>query len=121
MTGAANGRLISMKSVGVTFLFGSMVGANLTSWCEIQTFRFDDPAWNAAPGPAQAFLGGWPRQGPVPNGLANEVLRQLAILYLREPNSQVDGIHVGPGHTRGVRVVITLDLWGQDVGFTVIK
>lgn len=55
-----------------------------------------------------------PYQGPVPSGIANEVLRQLAILYLREPNSQVAVIRMEPGHAHGlahgVRVVIALDL-----------
>ena len=55
-------------------------------------------------------MGEWPHQGPVPNRLANEVLRQLAILYLREPNSRVVVIRMEPGHVRGVRVFITLDL-----------
>ena len=70
----------------------------------------DGPDGNAAPGPARAFPDEWPPQGPVPNGLANEVLRQLAVLYLREPNSQVAEIHMEPGHAHGVRVVITLEL-----------
>jgi hypothetical protein len=71
---------------------------------------FDGPAPNAAADPARAFLDGRPHQGPVPNGLANEVLRQLAILYLREPNSQVVVIRMEPGYARGVRVVITVEL-----------
>jgi hypothetical protein len=61
-------------------------------------------------GPARAFLNERPHQGSVPNGLANEVLRQLAILYLREPNSQVAMIRMEPGHAHGVRVVITVEL-----------
>jgi hypothetical protein len=65
---------------------------------------------HAAAGPARGFLGELPHQGPVPNGTANEILRQLAILYLREPNSRVAVIRMEPGHARGVRVVIALDL-----------
>jgi len=71
---------------------------------------FEGPARHAAVGPTQAFLDGRPHQGPVPTGLTNEVLRQLAMLYLREPNSQVSVIRIEPGHARGVRVNITLDL-----------
>ncbi|KAH9990050.1 hypothetical protein BJV77DRAFT_1014771 [Russula vinacea] len=71
---------------------------------------FDDPAQHAAAGPAPGFLNEMPYQCPVPNGTANEVLRQLAILYLREPNSQVAAIRMEPGHVHGVRVVIALDL-----------
>jgi hypothetical protein len=71
---------------------------------------FDGPARNTAVGPTRVFPDEWPLQDRVPNGLANEVLRQLAILYLREPNSQVTVIHMEPGHARGVRVVIALDL-----------
>jgi hypothetical protein len=41
---------------------------------------------------------------------ANEVLRQLAILYLREPNSQVSVIRMEPDAVHGVRVFITLEL-----------
>lgn len=74
---------------------------------------FDDPAGNAAAGPVRAFLDELPHQGPVPNANrpANEVLRQLAMLYLRDPNSQVM-IRMEPGQTHGVRVVITLELAG---------
>jgi hypothetical protein len=76
---------------------------------------FDGPAQNAAAGPARAFLDERPplNEGApqaVPNRLANEVLRQLAILYVREPNSQVAMIRMEPGLARGVRVVITLEL-----------
>lgn len=59
---------------------------------------------------AQAFLDERPDQGPVPDGPAAEILRQLAILYLREPNSEVAMINMEPGHVHGVRIVITLDL-----------
>ena len=58
---------------------------------------------------AQAFLDERPDQGPVPDGPAAEILRQLAILYLREPNSEVAMINMEPGHVHGVRIVITLD------------
>ncbi|KAF8466562.1 hypothetical protein DFH94DRAFT_780577 [Russula ochroleuca] len=69
---------------------------------------FDDPALHAAAGPARGFLNEMPYQG-LPNGIVNEVLRQLAILYLRDPNSQVAVIRMEPGHAH-VRVVIALDL-----------
>ena len=52
----------------------------------------------------------WPPQGPVADVPANEVLRQLAILYLREPNSRVAVLRMEPSHVHGVRVFITLDL-----------
>jgi hypothetical protein len=68
-------------------------------------------AQDPATGPAQA-PGEWPHQGPVPNGPATEALRQLAILYLREPNSQVALIPMEPGHPNGVRVVVTVELAG---------
>ena len=73
---------------------------------------FDDPALNAATGPARAVLGEWPQQGPVPDVQVNELLRRLAILYLRDPNSQIGAIRMepGPGQARRVRVHITLDL-----------
>ncbi|KAF8487036.1 hypothetical protein DFH94DRAFT_11681 [Russula ochroleuca] len=71
---------------------------------------FDGPARDAAAGPAPAFLNEWPPQDPVPNVPANEVLRQLAILYLREPNSQVAVLRMEPSHAHGVRVFITLEL-----------
>lgn len=63
----------------------------------------------ARPGRVQAFDEG-ADQGPVPNGPAAETLRQLAILYLREPNSQVAMINMEPSHFLGVRIVITVDL-----------
>ena len=72
---------------------------------------FEDPALNAAAGPAQAFVNELPHQGLVPNRpLANELLRQLAILYLHEPNSQITVIRMEPGQAYGVRVHITLEL-----------
>jgi hypothetical protein len=70
---------------------------------------FDGPARNAAAGPARAFHDERPPQA-VHNGPANEVLRQLAIVYLREPNSQVAMIRMEPGHVHGLRVVITVEL-----------
>jgi hypothetical protein len=70
---------------------------------------FYDPAQNAAPGPARAFVDEWPHQGPVPNGPAHN-LRQLAILYLREPNSHVAMFHVEPSRAHGIRVDISLEL-----------
>jgi hypothetical protein len=75
---------------------------------------FDDPAPNAASaaGPAPAFLDEWLHQGAVPNVQVNELLRQLAIRYLHDPNSQIAVIRMepGPGQAHGVRVHITLDL-----------
>jgi hypothetical protein len=73
---------------------------------------FNDPTQQAAAGPAQAFLNERPHQGPVPDGLANEVLRQLAVLYLNEPNSQVTMLRMEPSHAHGIRVVIVLELAG---------
>jgi hypothetical protein len=72
----------------------------------------DNPAQHpvARPGHVQTFIDERPDQDPVPNGLPAEILRQLAILYLREPNSQVAMINMEPGHFHGVRIVITLDL-----------
>ncbi len=51
-----------------------------------------------------------PHLGPVPNERASEVLRQLANLYLNDPNSQVTAIRMEPGHADGVTVVINLKL-----------
>ena len=75
---------------------------------------FDDPARNAAVGPAGVFLDEWPHQGPVPNAdrPTNDVLRQIAVHYLHKPDPQVPVIHTEPGQTHGVRVVITLELAG---------
>ena len=69
----------------------------------------DDPIQHAAAGAARTFLDELPHQGPVPNGPANERLRQLAILYLHEPNSQVAVIRMEPGQAHGVMVHITLE------------
>ena len=71
---------------------------------------FDELALNAAAGPAQAFLDEMPHQDPVPNGPANELLRQLAILYLHEPYSQISVVRVEPGQAHGITVHITLEL-----------
>ena len=75
---------------------------------------FGNPVLNAAAGPAPAFLDELPHHGPNPNlnVQVNELLRQLAILYLHDPNSQVTVICIepGPGPAHGVRVHITLDL-----------
>lgn len=71
---------------------------------------FDRRVQNAVAGPARALPGEWPPRGPLPNQPANEVLRQLAILYLREPNSQVADIRMEPSHAHGISVVITLEL-----------
>ena len=78
--------------------------------CQEEIDLFNGPALNAAAGPAQAFVDEQPPQGPVPNGRANENLRQLAILYLREPSSQDIVIHMEPGDANGIRVLITLNL-----------
>ena len=77
---------------------------------EIHTL--DDPALNAVASPTPAFLNEWPQQGAIPNVQVNELLRQLAIRYLHDPNSQIAVIRVepGPGQAHGVRVNIALDL-----------
>jgi hypothetical protein len=51
-----------------------------------------------------------PHLGPVPNEQASEVLRQLANLYLNDPNSKVAAICMEPGHANEVTVVINLKL-----------
>ncbi|KAI0270871.1 hypothetical protein BGY98DRAFT_1129508 [Russula aff. rugulosa BPL654] len=71
---------------------------------------FNDDAQQAAGGPTPAFLDGVPHQDPVPNGRASEVLRQLALLYLNDPNSQLVMIRMGPGHADEVTVDFTLKL-----------
>ena len=76
----------------------------------------DNPAPNdAAAGPASVFLNEWPHgphRGAVPNMQVNELLRQLAIRYLHDPNPQIAVILMEPGsgQAHGVRVRITLDL-----------
>ena len=71
---------------------------------------FIDETQQAAAGPATAFFDELPHQVPVPNGRATEVLRQLANLYLHDPNSQIAGIRMEPGQADVVMVVISLRL-----------
>ena len=73
----------------------------------IDAFNIEDQ--QAATGPAPAF-DELPDQGPVPNRWATEVLRQLALLYLNDPNSQLAMIRMEPGYADGVMVVIALKL-----------
>ena len=77
---------------------------------EIDIIEYAAP--NAAAGPASAFFDEWPHQGTVPDVQVNELLRQLAIRYLHDRNSQIAVIRMepGPGLVQGVRVHITLDL-----------
>jgi hypothetical protein len=70
---------------------------------------FNNEVQQAATGPAP-FFGEFPDQGPVPNRRATEVLRQLALLYLNDPNSQLTTIRMEPGYADGVMVVIALKL-----------
>lgn len=70
---------------------------------------FNNEVQRAATGPVPAF-DEFLDQGPVPNRRASEVLRQLAILYLNDPNSQLAMVHMEPGYADGVMVVITLKL-----------
>jgi hypothetical protein len=71
---------------------------------------FNDDVQQAAAGPAPAFLDEVPHQDPVPNGRASEVLRQLALLYLNDPNSQLTMVRVGPGHVRADEVTVDISL-----------
>ena len=71
---------------------------------------FNDDVQQAAAGPAAALLDEVPHQDPVPNGRASEVLRQLALLYLSDPNSRLTMVRVGPGHASEVTVDISLTL-----------
>ena len=71
---------------------------------------FNDEVQQAAAAPAPAFLDEIPYQDSIPNGRASEVLRQLAILYLNDPNSQLAMMRMEPDHVDGVTVVITLKL-----------
>jgi hypothetical protein len=71
---------------------------------------FNDEIQQAAAGPAPNFFGEVPHQDTVPNGRASEVLRQLALLYLNDPNSQLVMIRMGPGHPNEVTVDFTLKL-----------
>lgn len=72
---------------------------------------FNDDVQQAAGGPTPAFLDEVPHQDPpVPNERASEVLRQLALLYLNDPNSQLVMIRMGPGRADEVTVDFTLKL-----------
>ena len=71
---------------------------------------FNDDVQQAAAGPAAAFLDEVPHEDPVPNGRASEVLRQLALLYLNDPNSQLTMVRMGPSHANEVTVDITVKL-----------
>ncbi len=72
---------------------------------------FNDDVQQAAAGPTAAFLDDIPHQNPVPNGpRASEVLRQLALVYLNDPNSQLTMVRMGPSHANEVTVDITLKL-----------
>jgi hypothetical protein len=90
---------------------------------ELATLYLHDPNFQVAvirmePGPADGvmvviiLIDKLPHQVPVPNGRASEALRQLAALYLHDPNSQVAGIRIEPGRADGVMVVITVGLTG---------
>ncbi len=70
---------------------------------------FNDDVQQAAAGPAAAFLDEVPHD-PVPNGRASEVLRQLALLYLNDPNSHLTMVRMGPSHANEVTVDITVKL-----------
>jgi hypothetical protein len=71
---------------------------------------FNDDVEQAAAGPAATFLDEVPHQDPAPNGRASEVLRQLALLYLNDPNSQLTMVRMGPSHDNEVTVDITVKL-----------
>jgi hypothetical protein len=66
--------------------------------------------WHIEAGPDPAIREEWPHQGRVPNDPAADVLRQLANRYLNQPGSQFGTIHMEPGPTGGIRVVITLEM-----------
>jgi hypothetical protein len=93
----------------LTSLFRIRISNHAFRW---RRSAYSATALNAAAGPARAFLDERPHQGPVPNVQFNELLRQLAILYLREPNLRIAEIRmeIGPGQVHGVRVHIALDL-----------
>jgi len=64
-------------------------------------------------GSAPAFFEECLHRGLVPNnGRATKVLRQLAILYLNDQNSQLATIRMEPSYADGVMVVIALKLTG---------
>ena len=69
---------------------------------------FNEEVQQAATGPAPAFDELPDR--PVPNRRATEVLRQLALLYLNDPNSQLTMLRMEPGYADGVMVVIALKM-----------
>jgi hypothetical protein len=69
----------------------------------------NDDVQQGAAGPAAAFLDEV-HEDPVPNERASEVLRQLALLYLNDPNSQLTMLRTGPSHANEVTVDITLKL-----------
>jgi hypothetical protein len=71
---------------------------------------FNDDVQQAAAANAPAFLDEVPPQDSLPNGRVSEVLRQLALLYLNDPDSQLVMIRMGPGHDSEVTVDITLKL-----------
>ena len=71
---------------------------------------FNDDVQQAAASATLAFPNEVPHQDPVPNGRASEVLRQLALLYFNDPNSQLATIRMEPDRADGVMVVITLKL-----------
>jgi len=77
---------------------------------DIRAFNVDIQVQQAAVGPAPAFLDEVPYQGPVPNELAHDALRQLTLLYLNDPNSQVAMFHMEPSNGDEVTVDITLKL-----------
>lgn len=71
---------------------------------------FDNPVLSTAADPTPAFLD-WHHEGPVPDVLPDEVVRQLAIQairHLRDQNSHISVIRVEPGHAHGVRVEMRL-------------
>ena len=69
----------------------------------------NDEVQQPAAGPAPA-IDGFPDRGPVPNRRASEVLRQLALLYLNDPDSQLVMIRMGPSQDGEVTVDFTLRL-----------
>jgi hypothetical protein len=72
---------------------------------------YNDDVQQAEAGPAAAFVDEV-QQDPqaVRNERASEVLRQLALLYLNDRNSQIVMIRMGPGHGDEVTVDFTLKL-----------
>lgn len=71
---------------------------------------FNDNVQQAAASPTRAFVDEVSHHDPVPNGRVSEALRQLALLYMNDPNSQLATIRMEPGHANEVTVVITLKL-----------